>query len=126
MRELSKKDIHLVLSRIPKDVVSLMRDDPRLCIAGGIIRALIGQEIPSDIDMFGPSKEVLDATADKLAEARKERGEHSRKHSTGNAITLTASGRLPVQLITRWTFSDPKDVVTSFDFTICLLAPMQN
>lgn len=122
MNTLTPNDLHFVVSRLPKDVVALLRDDPRLCVAGGVIRALIAQEKASDIDMFGPSADVLKATADKLAKVRTEREEKTRVHRTDNATTVFTPGRLPVQFITRWVFSDFSNVVASFDFTVCQAA----
>lgn len=122
MASLSQKDLHHVVSRLPKDVVQMLREDARLCIAGGVIRALIGQEKPSDIDIFGPSQEVLAATAEKLTKIRVERGEPTKVHRTDNAVTTFTAGRLPVQFITRWTFTDFGNVVDSFDFTVCQAA----
>lgn len=119
MQTLSKKDVHHVISRLPKDIASMLRDDPRLCIGGGIIRALIGQEKPSDIDVFGPSQEVLQATAKKLSDGRVAKGEQARIHTTDNAVTVFNGVRLPVQFITRWTFTEMANVVQSFDFTVC-------
>ncbi len=119
MAALVQKDMHHIVSRLPKDVAQLLRDDPRLCIGGGIIRALIGQEKPNDIDFFGPSDEVLKATAEKLCNARNAKGEVTKLHRTDNAVTVFTLNRLPAQFITRWTFTDMQKVVDSFDFTVC-------
>jgi len=119
MSSLSKTDLHYILSRIPRDVVELLKAHPGVFMAGGIIRALIAQETPNDIDLFGRSKEQLEVVADALIAVRKSRGEKARKHTTANAITVITQGRLPVQFITRWVFDHPDECAKSFDFTVC-------
>lgn len=122
MKQLSARDVHSVLCRIPADVVAQMRRDPRVFIAGGIIRALIGGEEPADIDMWGPNKDVLELAATHLEKGRLERKENVRTHRTANAITLLTQGRLPVQFVFRWEFDSPVDCAESFDFSICSVA----
>jgi len=119
MTMLNKTDMHYILSRVPRDIMVLLREDPTLFMAGGIIRALIAQEEPKDIDLFGRSQEQLEATADRLISLRENNGEKSRKHVTDNAITVLTPGRLPVQFITRWVFEHADQCKDSFDFTIC-------
>lgn len=122
MSTLSQRDVHHILARIPKDVVQLLRDDPRVFIAGGIIRALIGGEDPADIDLFGPGLVELQTVANKLMTIRLGKGEHPTMSATANAITILTPGRLPVQLITRWAYTTAQQVSDSFDFTICQAA----
>jgi len=42
----------------------------------------------------------------------------SREIKTENAFTLLNIGRLPVQFIKRWTYTDPNLLINEFDFTI--------
>lgn len=119
---LSNTDIRLVLSKIPKDVVAMLREDSRLVLAGGIIRALIGQERPHDIDVFGDEVISLTNTAQNIVNSRQSKGEQARLFTTGNAITVYSNGRLPLQFITRWTFTDILEVINSFDYTVCQAA----
>jgi hypothetical protein len=107
------EDLHLVLSRLPKDVASLLRDTPSLMLAGGFIRSTITGEPVSDIDLFGPSKEMLQSTAMAFALARK-----GRFHETQNAFTVLTAGRHAVQFIHRWTYTEPAAVLPDFDFSI--------
>ena len=113
MNNLSKNDIHFVVSRLPKDIRELMQKD-QVFLGGGFLRATIAGEKPSDIDLFGPSEEILDNCANKLVANRP----GARKIHTKNAITIYQSPRLPVQFITRWVFDDPVRLAESFDFTI--------
>ena len=113
MNNLSKDDIHFVVSRLPKDVRELMQKD-QVFLGGGFIRATIAGERPSDIDLFGANDGLLDNCANKLVANRP----GARKISTKNAITVYQSPRLPVQFITRWVFDDPVRLAESFDFTI--------
>jgi hypothetical protein len=113
MNNLSKDDIHFVVSRLPKDVRELMQKD-QVFLGGGFIRATIAGERPSDIDLFGANDDLLDNCANKLVANRP----GARKISTKNAITVYQSPRLPVQFITRWMFGDAVRLAESFDFTI--------
>lgn len=116
MNQLTPTDLHFVVSRIPHDVVDLMKKDP-VILAGGFIRSTIMGEKPSDVDLFGKSEPELKALAYKLSASRK-----ARPHETKNAITVLAPPRLPVQFITRWTFDTLEATSDSFDFTICQAA----
>lgn len=114
MRTLTDIDVRFVVSRLPRDIQKLMVEEP-VYLGGGFIRETIAGGVVKDIDLFGPSKTLLKALMDDLAEVR----EGSRVFTTDNAITLLTQGRLPVQAITKWTYSDPMHVAESFDFTVC-------
>jgi hypothetical protein len=92
--------------------------DYHLILGGGFIRETIAGEKPNDIDLFGPSYEVLERASQRLEADR----EGSRKHITLNAFTLLSPPRMPVQFITRWKFDKLADVANSFDFTCCMAA----
>jgi hypothetical protein len=117
--ELTDNDLRYVVTRLPRDVRDLLTQNPnKLFLGGGFIRATIAGETPSDIDLFGPDRDFLDAVASLLASRR----EGSKVHKSKNAITLLTHDRLPVQFITRWTFNDAASLVASFDFTVCQAA----
>lgn len=114
--KLTPADLRNVVQHLPKDVrYRLTRNPSKLFVGGGFIRAIVAGEKPSDIDMFGDTKERLTKAAFDLANDRP----GSKSHITGNAITLLSPERMPVQFITRWTFNHPMDLVASFDFTVC-------
>jgi hypothetical protein len=113
--KLSNSDLNFVLSRCPRDIIKLLRDNAgTLFIAGGFIRATIAGEKVSDVDLFGVSKDDLLRIAKDLTLERK-----GRFFSTDNAITVLSPPRFPVQFITRWLFSKAAQLVASFDFTVC-------
>jgi hypothetical protein len=101
MNELSKVDLHHVLSRTPRDVRDLLKAN-KLFLAGGFIRAIIAGEKPSDIDLLGPDKIALEMYAVNLASARS-----GRVHKTDNALTVL-----------RWIYDDAETLISQFDFTI--------
>jgi len=113
MTTLTLADLNFVLSRLPKDVRSLMMDNKIFC-GGGFIRSIIANEKVNDIDLFGESKDSLSAIAYRFASDRK-----VKVHETDNALTLLCAPRLTVQFITRWVFDDAWKVSMSFDFTVC-------
>lgn len=115
MNELTRSDLSFVLSRCPRDIVKLLKDNAgKLFIAGGFIRATIAGDKVSDIDLFGNSKDALSGIAKDLVYNRK-----GRYFATDNAITVLSPPRYPVQFITRWLFNTGGDLINSFDFTIC-------
>lgn len=109
------EDMHLILNRLPRDVRKLLADNQGFVLAGGFIRATIAGERVSDIDILGPSKDLLKTVATELALAR-----HGRLHETQNAYTVLAPGKTPIQFIHRWTYDAPAKVVDDFDFTIAM------
>lgn len=115
MQELIQEDLHHVLTRVPKDVRALMQAQP-LFLAGGFIRAVIAGEKPSDVDLFGESKEFLRSQAMAFALSRK----GARLHETDNAFTVIAQGRTVVQFIHRWTYAPDQveKLLSEFDFSI--------
>lgn len=112
MNELSKVDLHHVLSRVPRDIRDLLKEN-KLFLAGGFIRAIIAGEKPSDIDLLGSHKPALEMFAVNLANKR-----GGRVHKTDNALTVLSPPKLPIQFILRWTYDDPKTLIDQFDFTI--------
>ncbi len=113
MTTLTSTDLNFVLSRLPKDVRSLMMNNKLYC-GGGFIRSIIAGEKVNDIDLFGESKESLSTIAYRFASDRK-----VKVHETDNALTLLCAPRLTIQFITRWVFDSAEKVSLSFDFTIC-------
>lgn len=117
--ELVKNDLRFVVQRLPRDIRELLSTHAgKLFVGGGFIRAIIAGEEPHDIDMFGDDAVRLEVIANDLAALRP----GSRVHKSKNAITVITPDRLPVQFITRWTFTNPGDLVASFDFTVCQAA----
>lgn len=117
--ELVKNDVRYVVQRLPRDVRELLSiNAPNILVGGGFIRATIAGETPSDIDIFGDDPVRLDLVAKDLQQKRP----GSKISKTKNAITLVTPNRLPIQFITRWTFSDACKLVQSFDFTVCQAA----
>lgn len=113
MSELTYGDLNFVLSRCPRDVVALLRTG-RVYLGGGFIRETVAGNKPNDVDLFGMGKDELKETALNFALKRE-----GRIHSTDNAVTVLCPPRLPVQFITRWTFSEAAQCSDSFDFTVC-------
>lgn len=118
--QLNKDDLRAVVLHLPKDVRAILTRYPgKVFVGGGFIRAIVGQEKVSDIDMFGDDLVSLAMIAQKLTT---DRGSACRSHKTKNAITILTENRLPVQFITRWLFDNAKDLTASFDFTVCASA----
>lgn len=117
MATLTPQDLAFVLSRLPRDLRDMVKDQG-LQVGGGFIRETIAGGVVQDVDIFGPTKERLEAAAAYLKVKR----EGAREHKTPNAITIVSPPRLPVQFITRWLFTDASELVASFDFTVCQAA----
>jgi hypothetical protein len=111
--ELRKQDLQHVVARLPKDVIALIKER-NLFLGGGFVRATIAGEKPADIDLFGSTKDQLEASARALSDQR----HGARMHSSKNALTVLSGSRMPVQMIFRWLYSLPEDLMKSFDFTV--------
>jgi len=114
MQNLTNNDLHFVVSRLPKDVRSLMTKYNNLMVAGGFIRSIITREKVSDIDIFGESKDMLEKAAREIALNRK-----GRIYETDNAVTVLSSPRHPLQFIHRWLYTNLVSLSDSFDYTVC-------
>jgi hypothetical protein len=108
---LDPHDIYWLACRMPRAVFNAAKTHKEnFIIAGGFIRSVIANDPVSDIDVFGKSKDSLEAIARSMIPA------HGKLISTDNAFTVTGL-KMPLQFIHRWTFNTPEEVVKSFDFT---------
>jgi len=135
MNILLHHDLQFALLRCPKVLLQVMKQwGPRVVVGGGFLRASIAREDISDVDVFTQSKddayalaELLVrlrlgyrpiASADDLAKkAEEDKAVTARIHITDNAYTLTCFHPV-VQIIHRWTYRYPEDIIDSFDFTV--------
>lgn len=115
--EMADRDLRRIVAHLPRDLRALLRRTPSLTLAGGCIRAMIAGEEVSDYDVFGPSGELLNMSAQVLAGDRQ-----GRVHETDNALTVLAPPRTPVQFITRWQYQTRWALLEEFDFTIARAA----
>lgn len=117
--QLTDEDRKYCLRHLPKRVIATMKEaGPRLVLAGGLIRSVIASERINDIDLFVSSKEDARLWIDKIADK-------SKVYETQNAYSVR-SGRMFVQIIHRWTYANPADIVPSFDFTVARAAIWHN
>ena len=112
MKELNKLDLNRIVGYIPTELADLMRSDffrNKIFIAGGFIRAIIAGEKINDIDVFVDNVDNAQVAANIL------KGKNE-LIKTDNAFTIKT--RIPIQIIHRWNFNKPEDVINSFDYTI--------
>lgn len=113
MAELLKKDLHWILLRTPKPVITALQSYPaKLFMAGGFIRACVANETVADIDLFVPDKDLADLVGYKL--------EGASRYASKNAVTIRLKDERtpPIQIIHRWTYDKPEELIESFDFTV--------
>ncbi len=133
MSNLTPTDLEWAVKRLPKKVKKLLRDRPnKLFLAGGYIRSRITGEKVSDIDLFAPSYEEakeaitdfnVDGFVNEDGSNRQEIIDQFKGFILETENAFTAKGQQPmVQVIHRWTFSNPEDAIQSFDFTIAKAA----
>lgn len=114
MEELDKQDLSFAIIRLPKSLRKIMEDpawSDRVFIGGGYLRSLIAGEKINDIDVFVKSKTDAELLSLKLSENK------NKIYKTDNAFTITDLKPV-VQIVFRWVFDKPEDVINSFDFTI--------
>lgn len=110
---LNHADLQWALRRAPIQLLAAMKRMPgSVIVAGGFIRSVIANEEVHDIDVFVSSPALGVALADILTENNR-----TKQVETQNAITLKCFKPV-IQIITRWTYEQPGDVISSFDFTI--------
>ena len=115
--ELRLVDRRLVVSRLPDDVVTVIQRH-RLFLAGGFVRAMLGEGRASDIDLFGPGGvDGMRPIATAFAEGR-----GATLVETERAITVVKPGLLPVQFVTGFPTEDPAKLIAQFDFTVAQVA----
>lgn len=113
MRELLPKDVHWILRRLPKQVTSVLRAYPgRIFLAGGAIRACVANEDVADFDLFAPNAELAELVALKLE------GMRIWKSKNATTVWLKEPSTPPIQIIHRWTYDKPEELIESFDFTV--------
>lgn len=112
MIDLEWHDLQWCLRRTPAPVLEMMkRHGPRLIAAGGYVRDCICGDKINDVDLFTSSKELAEVFA-------KEFAENAKIIETENAFTIPYKFKYAVQIIHRWTYERPEQVVASFDFTV--------
>lgn len=119
MRELSWHDLSFALKRSPRRVLELLKSRPgKVFVGGGFVRSVVAGESINDMDLFcGSEEEALECARFLLG---LKEGEQTRKiHRTENAYTVMGL-RLTVQIIHRWTYASPEQLMQSFDFTIAM------
>ena len=110
--ELYKEDLKWCLRRLPRPVFEMMKKHPGdIFLAGGFIRACIANEKPCDVDLFTTNKEKAKLYAELFAVDGK-------IIETDNAFTIIGKIKPPIQIIHKWVFEKPEDILPSFDFTI--------
>ena len=92
-------------------VLALLKDRPgKVFIGGGYVRAIVANEHVNDIDLFTTDKDSA-LSAARFLLGLKEGEEPGRKiHESANAFTVRGL-RVPVQIIHRWTYTDPAAMV---------------
>ncbi len=109
--KLNHNDLGWCLRRAPKQVLELMKEHPKLIVAGGFVRSCIANEKINDMDLFCDSPEAADVYAKALAKGTK-------IFKTGNAYTVSRKRGVSVQFIHRWSFANALSLLESFDFSI--------
>lgn len=122
MRELEQVDLRFMIARLPKVVKAALERHPEsVCVAGGFIRSVIAHEEINDIDLFCRSQLECDALSAELVAGAAVDGVTLRVVKTDNAVTLLG-GPIAIQVIHRWVYGHPSEVLASFDFTIATAA----
>ena len=120
MRELSWQDFQWCLRRTPRRVLELLQEKPGAVFAGGgFVRAVIANESANDIDMFTTDKDSALSSARFLLSLKENEKPGRKIHESDNAFTVKGL-RLPVQIIHRWVYTSPEQLMASFDFTIAM------
>jgi len=112
--KLDIQDLKWALQRLPSKLKTVMKEPEwkgNIFVGGGYLRSIIANEIINDVDVFVKTKKEAELLSYKLCSDKKD------VLKTDNAYTI--KGKMVIQIIHRWLFEKPEDVINSFDFTIC-------
>lgn len=86
-------------------------------MAGGFVRSVIANEPVNDIDLFAPNNAAAAAYAESIAAKT-----GMRVSASDNAYTVYDRSKvsMTVQVIHRWVYDSPTQLMDSFDFTIAM------
>jgi len=115
MVKLNKYDLMTVVRRLPKSIKDLMiqpKYHNKVFIAGGCILSIITNEKIKDYDILVSDKETAKELRDDFLKYQ-----NTTVYETKNAYTIKGLG-IPIQIIYRWNFNLPNEVIESFDFTV--------
>lgn len=113
--ELLPEDRKYCLRRLPRCVLDAMKSEgSKLVLAGGFIRSCLANEHINDVDLFTTSAEEADRIIKIIADK-------APIHKSQNAVSCRRN-RMQIQIVHRWVFATPQEVVKSFDFTIARAA----
>lgn len=133
MNKLTWHDLQFALIRVPKLLLKTMKLPAwknRVFVGGGFLRSIVTGDPVNDVDIFVPDLDTAEALAVELVCQRVFKKDHNacskeefesatkRIYRTDNALTLCCFSPV-LQIIHRWTFDSPAQVITSFDFTCC-------
>lgn len=118
MRELKQEDLERAVDLLPQSLMLSMQSD-RVMVGGGFIRSIITGEPINDVDVFIPSYEKAVVLKDQVVEQLHRVGPTIIQ--TENAFTIKGA-EYPIQIIHRWTFDSPEQLINSFDFTMARAA----
>jgi hypothetical protein len=134
---LNKQDLMFALRRMPRALRLQMLTPSwrrRIFVGGGFLRCVVANEPVNDVDVFVTNKTdaivlarelVCRQFARTMPKADDTEGLtrffKAHLYETPNAITLRHFNPV-VQIIHRWTFQSPEDVINSFDFSVCCAA----
>ena len=114
MNVLQKEDLDWCIKRLPRKVARALKDySGSLSLGGGYIRSCITGDHLKDIDLFVNSEETAAKVNAFLLKP------DQKTFKTSNAYTILRGEKPPIQIIYRWLYKNPEDVLQDLDFTIC-------
>ena len=120
-QQLRQADLNICLSKLPQCLLNLLGVSPnRLVVAGGFVRACVAGETPSDVDVFLSEGSRVDASHFLARQAASFSTGEPKISNTDRTSTVWLP--CPVQFCDSWTFEDPDDLLTQFDFTVTTAA----
>jgi hypothetical protein len=124
MRELERSDLERCFNQLPAeglwDLLTILRSKPgQLVVAGGFVRDSVLGETCRDVDVFAADADVAKRSALEFDQLLHESGEEPLVKASRYAVTVKWNDAVaPVQFIHRRPFTDPSDVIKTFDFTV--------
>ena len=111
--KLKQEHLDEALQLMGEDLRAILKDHPnQLIVAGGLLRAVVEGEDPTDVDVFVRDRKAMSRAVMRLNDLGWV------PYTSPKAVTFRLAGRLPVQLIDRWPFDSPLGLIATFDYTM--------
>lgn len=117
-RAMEDSDVRRVVYKLPNEIRELLRHHPGdVVLAGGFIRSVIEGAEPRDIDLF-VNKSKKNNAKDWMKETGVYKYSSEIKENDQDWVVKENDGKLGLQVVWRYPFTNPHEILEQFDYTV--------